>query len=78
MTSACSRTRGSMHRTGAVPLKPVSEPAGRTADRAPGVYDLPVRLDRAVAERKLETLGIAVDEPIEAQVDYVESRRDRR
>jgi adenosylhomocysteinase len=50
----------------------------RDADLPPDVYDLPDRLDRAVAERKLETLGITVDEPTGAQVEYVESWRERR
>ncbi len=40
------------------------------ADREPGLHAVPDRLDRAVAERKLETLGATVDEPTAAQRDY--------
>jgi adenosylhomocysteinase len=43
-----------------------------TGDRelAPGVYAIPDRLDRAVAERKLETLGVAIDAPTDSQREY--------
>lgn len=49
------------------------------APTAPGVHAVPDRLDRAVAERKLETLGITIDEPTGTQREYVDDwRRDER
>jgi adenosylhomocysteinase len=36
----------------------------------PGLYNIPDRLDRAVAERKLETLGVSIDEMTESQRAY--------
>jgi adenosylhomocysteinase len=47
--------------------------AGR--DLAPGAYAIPDRLDRAVAERKLDTLGIEIDEPTPEQRAYAEDWR---
>lgn len=37
---------------------------------SPGVYAIPDRLDRRVAERKLATLGIVIDEVTETQREY--------
>jgi adenosylhomocysteinase len=37
---------------------------------SPGVYAIPDRLDRAVADRKLETLDITIDELTESQREY--------
>ncbi|MFB6154486.1 MAG: adenosylhomocysteinase [Haloferacaceae archaeon] len=37
---------------------------------APGLYAIPDRLDRAVAERKLDTLGVSIDEMTERQEEY--------
>ena len=45
---------------------------GRGEELAPGLYAMPDRLDRAVAERKLETLGASVDELTERQHEYYE------
>jgi adenosylhomocysteinase len=39
---------------------------------APGVYAIPDRLDRAVAERKLGTLGIEVDSLTDRQREYLD------
>jgi adenosylhomocysteinase len=39
-------------------------------DLNPGLYQVPDRLDRAVAERKLETLGKEIDEPTKEQRVY--------
>ena len=39
-------------------------------DRAPGVYAMPDRLDRAVAERKLGTLDLSIDTPTDSQREY--------
>jgi len=43
-----------------------------TADElpGPGLYAIPDRLDRAVAERKLDTLGVSIDEMTESQKEY--------
>jgi adenosylhomocysteinase len=43
-----------------------------TADElpGPGLYAIPDRLDRAVAERKLDTLGVSIDEMTESQREY--------
>jgi adenosylhomocysteinase len=41
-------------------------------DLEPGLYNIPDRLDRAVAERKLETLGVSIDEFTESQQAYTE------
>jgi adenosylhomocysteinase len=43
-----------------------------TADELPepGLYAIPDRLDRAVAERKLDTLGVSIDEMTESQREY--------
>jgi len=41
-------------------------------DLAPGLYSVPDRLDRAVAERKLDTLGIDIDDPTRSQQSYAE------
>ncbi|WP_306054259.1 adenosylhomocysteinase [Natronococcus wangiae] len=45
---------------------------GRGEKLAPGLYAMPDRLDREVAFRKLETLGVAVDELTERQREYYE------
>ncbi|WP_049929176.1 adenosylhomocysteinase [Halopiger goleimassiliensis] len=45
---------------------------GRGEDLAPGLYAMPDRLDRAVAERKLETLGASIDEWTDRQRAYAE------
>ncbi len=42
------------------------------ADLDPGLYAIPDRLDRAVAERKLETLGISLESLTESQQAYYE------
>ena len=39
-------------------------------DLEPGLYGIPDRLDREVASRKLETLGIDIDDLTESQRDY--------
>ncbi|SEH40217.1 adenosylhomocysteinase [Halopenitus malekzadehii] len=39
-------------------------------DLTPGAYAIPDRLDREVAERKLETLDVTIDEMIESQREY--------
>ena len=39
---------------------------------APGLYAVPDRLDRAVAYRKLETLGVEIDDLTESQREYYE------
>jgi len=44
-------------------------------ERSPGVYELPEELDRAVAERKLDALGLAVDDETDAQARYRNSWR---
>ena len=41
-------------------------------DLEPGLYNIPDRLDRAVAERKLETLGVSIDDMTESQQAYTE------
>ena len=43
--------------------------------REPGLYSLPDELDRAVAERKLETLGIEAEEITENQAAYADDWR---
>lgn len=45
---------------------------GDGGDLMPGLYNTPDRLDRAVAERKLETLGVSIDEMTESQRAYGE------
>lgn len=45
---------------------------GRGEKLAPGLYAIPDRLDREVAYRKLETLGVAVDDLTDRQRDYYE------
>ncbi|MDY6765320.1 MAG: adenosylhomocysteinase [Halobacteria archaeon] len=37
----------------------------------PGVYSVPDRLDREVAERKIETLDTSIDSPTESQNEYL-------
>ncbi len=44
-------------------------------DLAPGLYQVPDRLDRAVARRKLDAMGVEVDEMIERQREYYEDWR---
>ncbi len=41
-----------------------------TTDLTAGLYQVPDRLDRAVADRKLETLGKTIDEPTDEQRTY--------
>jgi adenosylhomocysteinase len=41
-------------------------------DLYPGLYQVPDRLDRAVAERKLATMGVAIDELTDRQREYYE------
>jgi len=41
-------------------------------DLAPGLYNIPDRLDREVANRKLDTLGLSTEEMIESQRAYAE------
>jgi adenosylhomocysteinase len=41
-------------------------------DLDPGLYQVPDRLDRAVAERKLATMGVAIDELTDRQREYYE------
>lgn len=41
-------------------------------ERPPGVYSMPDRLDRAVAERKLDTLGLSIDSLTDRQHEYYE------
>ena len=41
-------------------------------DLEPGLYNVPDRLDRAVAERKLETLGLSTESLTESQQAYYE------
>jgi adenosylhomocysteinase len=48
---------------------------GRHADLEPGLYSVPDRVDREVAERKLATLGIDIDEETESQREYSEDWR---
>jgi len=45
---------------------------GRADELSPGLYAMPDRLDRAVAERKLATLGVAVDDLTDRQREYYE------
>ncbi|MDZ7701663.1 MAG: adenosylhomocysteinase [Halobacteriales archaeon] len=40
--------------------------------RPPGLYSIPDRLDRDVAETKLETMGVSIDEMTDCQVDFVD------
>jgi adenosylhomocysteinase len=42
----------------------------------PGLYAVPDRLDRAVGNRKLATLGVDIDEPTDAQERYERDWRD--
>ncbi|RJS74099.1 adenosylhomocysteinase, partial [Candidatus Bathyarchaeota archaeon] len=39
----------------------------------PSVYDVPLEIDRRVAELKLETMGIKIDKLTERQRRYLES-----
>ncbi|PSP20706.1 hypothetical protein BRC61_06925 [Halobacteriales archaeon QH_10_65_19] len=41
-------------------------------DLSPGLYNIPDRLDREVAGRKLDTLGLSVEEMTESQRAYTE------
>ncbi|MEF8800357.1 MAG: adenosylhomocysteinase [Halolamina sp.] len=47
----------------------------REHDLGPGLYAIPDRLDRNVAERKLDTLGIDIDDVTQAQAEYADSWR---
>ena len=48
------------------------EVATRHDRLSPGVYAIPDRVDRQIAERKLQTLGIQIDRPTRAQEAYRE------
>ena len=48
------------------------EIATRHAHLGPGVYAIPDRVDRLIADRKLQTLGIEIDAPTPAQEAYSE------
>ena len=48
------------------------EIATRHAQLGPGVYAIPDRVDRLIADRKLQTLGIEIDPPTSAQEAYSE------
>ncbi|MFW5939122.1 MAG: adenosylhomocysteinase [Halolamina sp.] len=48
----------------------------RDHDLGPGLYAIPDRLDRDVAERKLETLDIDIDAVTEAQAEYAADWRN--
>ena len=43
---------------------------GRADDLAPGLHQIPDRIDRQVADRKLATLGIEVDDVTDSQREY--------
>lgn len=43
---------------------------------SPGLYNVPDRLDRAVAERKLDTLGVSIDTLTARQEEYLSSWED--
>jgi adenosylhomocysteinase len=43
---------------------------GRHDELEPGLYDVPDRVDREVADRKLGTLGIDIDEETDSQREY--------
>jgi adenosylhomocysteinase len=47
----------------------------RDHDLGPGLYAIPDRLDRDVAERKLDTLGIDIDAVTSAQQEYADEWR---
>lgn len=47
----------------------------REGDLSPGLHQIPDRIDRQVADRKLRTLGIEVDNVTEAQEEYVSDWR---
>jgi adenosylhomocysteinase len=48
------------------------EIAAQHAQLGPGVYAIPDRVDRRIADRKLQTLGIDIDAPTPAQEAYSE------
>jgi adenosylhomocysteinase len=48
----------------------------RDHDLGPGLYAIPDRLDRDVAERKLETLDIDIDAVTQAQEAYADDWRN--
>jgi adenosylhomocysteinase len=48
---------------------------GRHEELEPGLYGVPDRIDREVAERKLATLGVDIDERTERQREYSEDWR---
>ena len=45
------------------------------ADLEPGVYAIPDRVDRSVAQRKLDTLGVGIDEVTDSQREYASDWR---
>lgn len=47
----------------------------RDHDLSPGLYAIPDRLDRDVAERKLATLGVSIDEMTDSQKEYANDWR---
>jgi adenosylhomocysteinase len=48
---------------------------GRHEELEPGLYEVPDRIDREVAERKLGTLGVSIDEETPVQRQYAEDWR---
>ena len=46
-------------------------------DLAPGLYNIPDRLDREVAHRKLDTLGLSTEELLESQREYADDWEHR-
>ena len=44
--------------------------ADRHRDLEPGLYNVPDRVDREVASRKLDTLGAQIDDPTDSQREY--------
>jgi adenosylhomocysteinase len=46
-------------------------------DLAPGLYNIPDRLDREVAHRKLDTLGLSTEELLESQHEYADDWEHR-
>jgi adenosylhomocysteinase len=49
--------------------------AGRHDELAPGLYDVPDRIDREVAERKLATLGVDIESETPDQRAYADDWR---
>jgi adenosylhomocysteinase len=51
----------------------VEELVRRAGELSPGVHPVPRSIDREVARLKLQTLGVAIDEPTPEQADYRDS-----